>query len=150
VLHSDNCFRCVAPLVCDVLERHKPALLSEQRQKAWDLQQQLLAFVEEDAAAYRAFLDSQPGSTARQSSAARAAAVPMNIGRACREIAELARAITPDVSGVMQFDGGAANELAQAAARSALDIAEHNLGLIDPSTGATLEAQIARFRETAR
>ena len=75
-------------LVADVIERHKPGALTEARQMAHDLKQQLLDFVEEDAAAFRAFLDSERGSTARLLAADCAATVPLDIGRASARIPE--------------------------------------------------------------
>jgi formiminotetrahydrofolate cyclodeaminase len=46
-------------LACDVLERHAPDVLTQPRQKAADLQQKLLGLVDDDAAAFRAFLDTK-------------------------------------------------------------------------------------------
>jgi methenyltetrahydrofolate cyclohydrolase len=135
-------------LVADVIERHKPGVLAEVRQMARDLQQQLLELVEEDAAAFRAFLDADRDSQARVLAAPRAAIVPVDIGRACARIPELARAAEPHVSPAMQLDLGAARNMAAAAARSALDIAEHNLDQVsDASMREGLQRDIDQLRK---
>jgi hypothetical protein len=47
-------------LACDVLEPHNPAAPTEPRKRAAELQQLLLALVNDEAAAFRAFLRRQP------------------------------------------------------------------------------------------
>jgi glutamate formiminotransferase/formiminotetrahydrofolate cyclodeaminase len=120
-------------LVCDVLERHHPDALTEPRQKAAHLQQRLLGLVDDDAVAFRGFLDTERGSPERQASGRQVAQIPLDIGRACLETCQLVPSIEPHVTGSMRLDVATANNLAQAAARSALDIAQNNLSLVvDP------------------
>lgn len=134
-------------LVSEVLERHTPGVLTQPRQFARDVQQQLLGLVEEDAAAFRAFLDSDRDSTARAMAAERAAGVPLDIGRACARIIELAGSIEPHVTGAMRLDLAAARDMAGAAARSALNIGEYNLRLVkDASSAEALKRDIDQLR----
>jgi hypothetical protein len=70
-------------LVCDVLERHRPDVLTQLRKKAEELQPKLLALVDDDAAAFRAFLDTERGSAERRAGGSRVAQIPLDIGRAC-------------------------------------------------------------------
>jgi glutamate formiminotransferase/formiminotetrahydrofolate cyclodeaminase len=120
-------------LVCDVLERHHPDAVTGPREKAAGLQQRLLGLVDDDAAAFRGFLDAERGSPERRASGSRVAQIPLDIGRACLEISQLVRTIEPHVAGSMRLDIATANTMAQAAARSALDIAQDNLSLVaDP------------------
>jgi len=135
-------------LVCGVTERKSPGGLAQPLERARALQQRLLELVEQDAAAFRAFLDAPRSSPARQAAAERVAAMPLRIGGACLEVRALVAAIEPNVSGALQLDVGAARQLAQAAARSALDIAEHNLALVaDPGVKERLGAEITALRE---
>jgi methenyltetrahydrofolate cyclohydrolase len=137
-------------LVCDVLERHTPGVLAQPRQAARGLQQQLLVLVDEDAAAFRAFLDAERGSRAREAAGARVAAVPLHISRACQEVVELEQSIAPHVRGAMHLDVSAARQLAAAAGRSALDIAEYNLSLVaEPSARQALRDDITALRNRA-
>ena len=116
--------------------------MTNQRRQARELQQHLLKLVDEGAIGFRAFLDSQSGFTERQTSAAQAAAVPLEIGRACREVAELRGSISPNAPASKQLHVGAAKHPAQAASRSSLHIAEHNLGLGDPDSRQMLQAEV--------
>lgn len=134
-------------LVCEVTERKTPGGLAQPLERARDLQQRLLELVEEDAAAFGMFLDAPRGSDARRSAGERVASVPLRIGRTCLEVRALVAAIEPKVSGAMHLDVGAARQLAQAAASSALDIAEYNLVLVaEPTTKERLREEIAALR----
>jgi hypothetical protein len=73
--------------------------------------------VDDDAAAFRAFLDAKHGSAERQASATRVAQIPLEIGRACLETCQLVRTIEPHVAGSLRLDVATANYMAQAAAR---------------------------------
>jgi formiminotetrahydrofolate cyclodeaminase len=89
-------------LDCDVFER--PDVLTQSRQKAAELQQKLLALVDDDAAAFRAFLDTERGSPERQAGGSRVAQIPLDIGRACLEISQVVRSIEPHVAGSMRLE----------------------------------------------
>ena len=133
-------------LACDVIEHHNAGLLEEHRRRARDLQEQLLVLVDEDADAYRAYLTAERGSIAGQAAAARAAEVPLAIGRACSHVAELAHAVAPSATGAIRLDVSAARQLSHAASRSAIEIAQHNLGLAaDAGVRGTLQKEIARL-----
>ena len=135
-------------LVCEVIERKTPGGLVKSLETARELQQQLLELVEEDAAAFRGFLDTPRGSAARRAAGQQVASVPLRIGRACLEVWSLVAAIEPNVRGPMHLDVGTARQLATAAAESALDIAEYNLVLIaDAGAKQALREEIAALRE---
>src|SRR5437868_15498651 len=57
-------------LVCDVQQRRQPLRLAAESQQARDQQSRLLALVDEDAAAFRAFLDARRAGGAPVSTAA--------------------------------------------------------------------------------
>jgi hypothetical protein len=96
-------------LVCDVFEGHRPDVLTQSRQKAAELQQKLLGLVDDDAAAFRGFLDTERGSAEREAGGSRVAQIPLDIGRACLEAAQLVRNIEPHVAGSMRLDVATAN-----------------------------------------
>jgi formiminotetrahydrofolate cyclodeaminase len=135
-------------LVTEVLERRNPGVLAESRQTASQLEQQLLGLVDEDAAAYRAFLDAGRDSKGRVTAGGRAVGVPLEIGRACARIIDLVNVAEPHVTGAMRLDLGAAANMARAAAQSALNIAEYNLRLVsEPSTAQILKRDVDRLRQ---
>jgi hypothetical protein len=109
-------------------------VLTETRQRAAELQQRLLARVNDDAAAFRAFLDARRGASGRQASGARSAQIPLDIGRACCESAQHVGSFELHVSGSMRLDVATARNLAHSAARSPLTLPRHNLSLVlDPN-----------------
>jgi formiminotetrahydrofolate cyclodeaminase len=106
-----------------------------------------LKLVDEDAAAYQAFLATPRGSEDRQAAVNRVAATPLAIGRACVELIGLSRTIEADIRGPLLGDVRTARHLAQAAVRTAVDLAEQNLTLIkDASARRSLEAAITSLR----
>jgi methenyltetrahydrofolate cyclohydrolase len=134
-------------LVCDVLEGHSPGVLAEPLQTAQRLQRELLQLVDEDAAAFRTFLDAPRGSDARRIAGADVASAPLRIGQTCAQVVDLVRRVEPQVRGAMRLDVGAARQLAGSAARSALDIAEYNLSLVADQTARTaLREEISAVR----
>jgi formiminotetrahydrofolate cyclodeaminase len=136
-------------LVCEVLERRTPGVLAEARDRARRLRHALLQLVDEDAQAFRAFLAAPRESPARRAAGADAAAAPLRIGRACAQVVELVQTVEPRVRGAMHLDVGAAQQLAAAAARSALDIAEYNLTLVqDPLMQGALHNEIIAVRSS--
>jgi methenyltetrahydrofolate cyclohydrolase len=137
-------------LVCEVLERKTPGVLAETLQSARSLQHQLLDLVDQDAAAFRAFLDAGRGTTARRAAAGSVARIPLQIGRASVEVLELARTLEEPVAGPMRLDVSAAEQLASAAARAALAIAEDNVRMLaDPSAQQSLRDEIVALRRRA-
>jgi formiminotetrahydrofolate cyclodeaminase len=76
-------------LVCDVFERRAPGSVDLQLESAKRLQQELLELVDQDPAAYLAFLRAKPGSSARAASEANVGAIPLRIARTCHEVLEL-------------------------------------------------------------
>lgn len=134
-------------LVSEVLERHTPGVLLQERDRARGLQQQLLELVDVDARAFRAFLDAERGSPARSEAGVGSVEAPMRIGRACLEVVGLAGAIEPHVRGAMHLDVGAARRMAEAGASSSLAIAEYNLRMVsDLTKRQALEAEIRAAR----
>jgi formiminotetrahydrofolate cyclodeaminase len=134
-------------LVCGVLEHHRPGVVAAQRNQAHELQRRLLDLVDTDAAAFRAFLAAERGSPARQEAATRVAETPLEIARACGQVVELSQTLDPEIGGATRLDLGAGSQMAQAAMRSALDIAEYNLSLVADSAGkAALQSDIRQLR----
>jgi formiminotetrahydrofolate cyclodeaminase len=136
-------------LVCEVLAGRGQSQVAATGQTARVLQQQLLDFVDEDARAYRAVLESERGSPARREASAAAARIPVEIGRASRRIVELASALEPHVSGAIHLDLGAAKRIAGAAMDSALDMGEYDLRMVaDPAARQALQDEIAHLRQS--
>ena len=145
---SGSCAAALLGLVCDVLERHQPGRLLDERHATERLQRLLLRLVDEDAAAYQAFLATSRGSEERQVAINRVAATPLAIGRACVEVIGLSQKVEAHARGPLLGDVRAARHLAQAAVRTAVDLGEDNLGLQpDVSARRALEAEITRLRE---
>ncbi|MBV9326067.1 MAG: cyclodeaminase/cyclohydrolase family protein [Chloroflexi bacterium] len=144
---SGSCAAALLALVCEVAQRHQSDVLGEERQVAQRLQRLLLKLVDEDAAAYQAFLATRRGTEDRQAAINRVAATPLAIGRACVEVIGLTRTVEDHTRGALLGDVHAARHLAQAAVRTAVDLAEQNLGLQpDASARRALEAEITRLR----
>ena len=92
-------------------------------ERARQLRRQLLALIDEDAAAVTAWLKAPREAAARR----RALAVPLDIARACARVVGLAANVEAHTSGSPRFDVEAAQQLARAAALAALDLVEANL-----------------------
>lgn len=134
-------------LVCDVVEGHSPGVLTEPLQTAQRLWRELLQFVDEDAEAFRTFLDTPRGSDARRAAGAEVAATPLRIGRTSVHVVDLVQLVEPQVRGAMHLDVDAARQLAASAAHSALNIAEYNLSLVaDPTARTALRDEISALR----
>jgi formiminotetrahydrofolate cyclodeaminase len=134
-------------LVCEVLEHHQPGAAVEQRQAAQRLQVRLLELVDTDATAFQAFLASPRGSPARGEAASRVAEVPLEIARACGDVVQLGQSLDEDVTGATRLDLGASHQMASAAMRSALDIAEYNLRMVaDPTAKQALQTGLSQLR----
>jgi formiminotetrahydrofolate cyclodeaminase len=144
---SGACAAGLLALVCDVAQRHDAAAPGEERQTAVRLQRLLLKLVDEDAAAYQAFLATRRGTEDRQAAINRVAATPLAIGRACFDLVGLSRTVEQHTRGPLLGDVRAARHLAEAGLRTAVDLAEQNLELQpEASARRALEAEIARLR----
>jgi formiminotetrahydrofolate cyclodeaminase len=144
---SGACAAALLALVCAVAQRHQADALSEERRTAERLQKLLLKLVDEDAAAYHTFLATRRGSEERQTAINRVAATPLAIGRACVDVIALSHTLEQRTRGPMLGDVRAAQHLAQAGVRTAVDLAEQNLELQpDASARRALEAEITRLR----
>jgi formiminotetrahydrofolate cyclodeaminase len=138
-------------LVCEVVAGRGEREVAATRQTARSLQRQLMEFVDEDARAYRAVLESERGSPTRREASAAAARIPVEIGRASSRIVELASALEPHVSGAIRLDLGAAKRMAGAAMQSALAMGEYDLRMVaDPAARQTLRDEIAQLRQSDR
>jgi len=144
---SGACAAALLVLVCEVAQRHSPDALQEQHHAASRLQALLLKLVDEDAAAYQAFLATRRGTEDRQAAIKRVAATPLAIGRACADLIDLSRGIEEHTRGPLRGDVRAARHLAQAGVRTAVDLAEQNLSLVDDAAPRrALEAAITGLR----
>jgi formiminotetrahydrofolate cyclodeaminase len=111
------------------------------------LQQDLLRLVDEDAAAFRAFLDARRAQGDVQSALARTNQTPLRIAQACLDVIDLSQEVEVTIHGPMLADVRAARLLAAAALRTVLDIADQNLDLVtDPREQDVLRAEIKRLR----
>ena len=134
-------------LISGVLRRKHPTLLVEQQERANRLRRELLSLVEEDAAAFRAFLDARRAHGDLQVAVARTSQTPLQIARACLEVIDLSQEIEVNTSGPMLADVRAARLLTAAALRTVLEIADQNLDLVqDPAEKRDLQAEISRLR----
>jgi len=116
-------------LVCGVLRRHQPVALEAVLDAAQRLRQELLDLVDEDAAAFRAFLDATRADQDLEAVTRRVGAVPLQIARASLEIIELSYQLDGQRTGSMAADVRAARHLANASLETALDIANENLDM---------------------
>ena len=130
-------------LVCSVLQRHAVDGVAALLARAQNLQERLLQLVDEDAAAFRAYLDAKHDPTL----VARVVDSPLEIARACHEVVDLSNQVDAVASGAVRGDVHAARHIARAAALAALDLAEENVGMTaDPEAKRQLRERIARLR----
>ena len=130
-------------LVCSVLQRHNVDGSAGLLARAASLQGHLLHLVDEDAQAFRAYLDAKHDPTL----VARVADSPLEIARACLAVVGLGNEVDGLASGSIRGDVHAARHLAGAAALAALDLAEENVGLMaDAAAKRQLRERIARLR----
>jgi methenyltetrahydrofolate cyclohydrolase len=131
-------------LVCGVLQHKGIDGLSEMLARAQDLQHRLLALVDEDAEAFRAFLH------ARQhvdEVVGRVTQVPLEVASRCVEVVALCQDVEDRTQGPMLGDVRSARHLASAALSAALDLADQNVSLhSDPAAQARLREEIFRLR----
>ena len=109
------------------------------------LKERLLVLVDEDAAAFRAFL----GDKHDQAAIGRVSQVPLEVARACAAVVDLSRSVQERTSGPMLGDVLAARHLANAALAAALDIADQDVALQrDADARQRLTAQIEELRRS--
>jgi formiminotetrahydrofolate cyclodeaminase len=130
-------------LACGVLVKHHGEEMEPLRQRAVALQARLLALLEEDAAAYHAFLESKRDPVA----IGRMSEVPLEIAAACAEAVALSGEVTQRIRGAVAADVGAAHRLAAAAREAVLDLADENVrAQRDPAAREALQLRIAQLR----
>jgi formiminotetrahydrofolate cyclodeaminase len=136
-------------LVCGVLERKQSVGVSSMLARARDLQERLLALVDEDADAFRAYLQARRTAGAGVEEALnRTTQTPLDIAAACAEVVNLSRAVERQTRGPMLSDVRTARALASAALGAALDIGEQDVHLhADVAAQARLRDQIRRLRD---
>jgi formiminotetrahydrofolate cyclodeaminase len=134
-------------LACGVTQRHHPDALNDESRAAERLQRQMLDLVDEDAAAFRSFLDAKRSGADVGPAAKAASGAPLAIARGCIEIIDLTQAVEVQITGPMLGDVHAARLLAAAALRTALEISELNSSLLhDESERQALRDEISRLR----
>lgn len=134
-------------LVCAVIQRRSPGELVQALHTLEAQQRALLALVDEDAAAFEAYVQARRSRNGLGSALERITRIPLAIGRASVEIIDLSHEVEGHEVRHMHGDVRAAQHLAQAAVRTALDIAEANVPLQkDPAARSRLIEEIARLR----
>jgi formiminotetrahydrofolate cyclodeaminase len=137
-------------LACGVQQRQgidgAAALLA----RAQDLQAQLLALVDEDAAAFRAYLRAKRADERPDVEAALhwMSHVPLEIAVRSLDVVNLSREVGGRTKGLLLGDVRSARQLASAAVAAALAIAEQDVALhSDPTAKAQLTDELARLRD---
>jgi formiminotetrahydrofolate cyclodeaminase len=135
-------------LVCGVLQhRAGPGAFVQEIQNLRELREKLLGLVDEDAAAFDAYLDARRADVGEGAAIARMSRTPLDVGKACADIVALSHRVETHDVRHMRGDVRAARHLAQAAVRTSLDIAEANVPLQrDPAARAELLEEISRLR----
>lgn len=134
-------------LVCGVVQRRSPGVLVDELRILEAHQRELLQLVDEDADAFEAFVHARHEKTGVDEAIERITRIPLTIGAACAEIIQVSHAVEGHEVRHMHGDVRAAQHLAQAAVRTALDIAEANVPLQkDPAARARLIDEIARLK----
>jgi methenyltetrahydrofolate cyclohydrolase len=140
-------------LVCGVRRHKQPDALSGELVQAERLRQRLLALVDEDAAAFRAFLDAQRATRRGddgdlRTALGRTSRAPLEIATACAAVVELSVSLEGQIQGMTLGDVRAARHLATAALTAALDLGEQNVALLeaDPRAQAQMRDTLARLR----
>jgi formiminotetrahydrofolate cyclodeaminase len=134
-------------LVCAVVQRRSPGVLEAQLRTVQRHQRELLQLVDEDADAFDAFVQARRSGTDLDTATQRITRIPLAIGWACVEILQLSHEVEGHEVRHMHGDVRAAQHLAQASIRTALDIAESNVPLQkDPAARSVLLEEIAQLR----
>ena len=144
---SGSASAALLALVCGVIQRRSPGELSDELRALERHQHDLLDLVDEDAAAFDAFIDARRAGAGVAEAIERITRIPLSIGNACVDIIQLSNEVEGHEIRHMHGDVRAARHLAQAAVRTALDIAEANVPLQkDAAERAKLVDEIARLR----
>ncbi|HEY2594325.1 MAG TPA: cyclodeaminase/cyclohydrolase family protein [Chloroflexota bacterium] len=141
---SGSCAAALLALVCRVLQRHHVGgVIDDHLLEAERLQRDLLALVDEDADAYRAYLHARR----EPMNIVRVARTPLLIGQACARVIALSDALEQHDVRSMRGDVRAARHLAEAGVRTAIDLAEQNLDLLkDGESRRSVEFEISNLR----
>jgi formiminotetrahydrofolate cyclodeaminase len=137
------CAAALLALASGVLVRRGASGTEALQERASALQRQLLELVDEDAAAYDAFLEAKrdPAAIARMND------VPLRVAAACRDVSRLGEHVAAHLGGAIAADVHAAGTLAEAARAASLDLAEANISAVrDPVAHAQLRARIQELR----
>lgn len=134
-------------LVCGVLQRRAAAAHADWRIEAEHLQRELLVLVDEDAEAFRAFLQAKRVKSDLGPAIARTSRVPLRIAEGCARVVDLSLTVEASMSGLLLGDVRAAGYLAEGALRTALDIADQNVEMHqDARERQALREAISRLR----
>jgi len=137
-------------LVCAVIQRRTPGVLGNELRVLEQHQRELLKLVDEDADAFDAFVHARRTGNGLDAAIERITRIPLAMGWASVEIIQLSREVEGHEVRHMHGDVRAAQHLAQAAVRTAVDIAEANVPLQkDPAARSMLIDEIARLRAKA-
>jgi formiminotetrahydrofolate cyclodeaminase len=106
---------------------------------------ELLRLVDEDAAAYDAFLADKRDRAA----IARMNEMPLRVASTCRDVSAMVDEVAERITGAIAADVNAARTLADAACQASLDLAEANIRMErDPAAQAQLKERIQELRGT--
>jgi formiminotetrahydrofolate cyclodeaminase len=142
------CCAALLALACGVLmRRQSDNEVEAMRGQAEALRERLLGLVEEDAAAYRAFLEARRSGGDRQAEVARVSQAPLDIARACADVVDLSGEVEKRSRGPLLGDVRTARQLAHAACMAALDLAEQDVALhTEASAQQQVRDEVARLR----
>jgi len=137
-------------LICRVVQhRREPPDVGGHAARGTELQQRLEQLVDEDAAAYQAYVDARklPKGSERTAALAAATRTPLDISRACLDVAAIAQSMAPIATGSIQSDIQVAYTLAKAAASAALTTATANIAsLAESPERAALQQELEQLR----
>jgi len=134
-------------LVCGVHARKGGDAAPELLARARALQARLLELVDEDADAFRGYLQARRERQDLAGALQRTSQTPLAIAAACVEVVNVSRDVEGQTRGLLLGDVHTARRLAGAALAAALDIAAQNLALhAEPAAQARLQAEITRLR----
>jgi formiminotetrahydrofolate cyclodeaminase len=137
------CAAALLALASGVLARRGVGDAEPLVHKAKELQAELLRLVDDDAAAYDAFLEDKRNAAV----IARMNELPLQVASACRDVSALVAEVAERITGAIAADVHAAGTLADAARQAALDLAEANVRTEkDPLAQAELTQRIQTLR----
>jgi methenyltetrahydrofolate cyclohydrolase len=142
----------VVLIVRVVQHRREPPDVSGHEARGMELQTRLEQLIDEDAAAYQAYVDARklPKGPERTAALANATRTPLDIGRACLDVAAIAQSIAPVATGSIQSDIQVAYTLAKAAASAALTTASANIASLAESAERTaLQQELEQLKTSS-